>query len=91
MTPTIIAAYEQAGSPHAGGFAPTNVGLRLANLVRQLREALPSLVKLIAVPSLPAHYLARADRLRTLRDAFRTQCPADDLCRSRSRRVRRHT
>jgi hypothetical protein len=29
------------------------------NLVRQLREPVPPLGKLIAVPSLPAHYLAR--------------------------------
>ena len=43
----------------------------LENLVRQLRELVPPLGKLIAVPLLPAHYLARADRLRTLRDARR--------------------
>ena len=32
----------------------------LENLVRQLREPVPPLGKLNAVPSLPAHYLARS-------------------------------
>ena len=36
-----------------------------------MTEPAPPLGKLIAVPSLPAHHLARADRLRTLRDAVR--------------------
>ena len=43
----------------------------LENLVRQLREPPPPLGKLIAVPSLPAHYLTRAERLQALRDALR--------------------
>lgn len=41
------------------------------NLVRQLREPVPPLVKLIAVPSLPTHYFARVEPLRTLWDALR--------------------
>src|SRR5690348_1418632 len=43
----------------------------LDNLVRQLSEPVPPLGKLIAVPSLPAHYLARAERLSVLRNALR--------------------
>jgi WD40 repeat protein len=43
----------------------------LENLIRQLQEPPPRLGKLIAVPSLPAHYLARTDRLNVLRDALR--------------------
>ncbi len=49
----------------------TRYPLFLGNLVRQLREPVPPLGKLIAVPSLPAHYLTRADRLEALRDALR--------------------
>jgi hypothetical protein len=40
-------------------------------LIRQLREPAPRLGKLIAVPSLPAHYLERSERLNVLRDALR--------------------
>lgn len=40
-------------------------------LARQLRDAPPRLGKLIAVPSLPEHYLHRRDRLEVLRDAVR--------------------
>ena len=43
----------------------------LDNLARQLSQPVPPLGQLIAVPSLPAHYLARADRLTSLRDALR--------------------
>ena len=43
----------------------------LDKLVRQLREPAPRLGKLIAVPSLPSHYLARAERMKVLRDALR--------------------
>ena len=43
----------------------------LDNLIRQLREPAPRLGKLIAVPSLPAHYLVRAERLNVLRNALR--------------------
>ena len=41
----------------------------LANLVSQLSDPEPPLGKLVGVPSLPAHFLARADRLRALKDA----------------------
>ncbi len=44
----------------------------LNNLARQLAEPPPPLGKLIAVPSLPTHYLARKDRLIALRDALRS-------------------
>lgn len=43
----------------------------LGNLTRQLSSAPPPLGKLIAVPSLPPHFLRREDRLRTLRDSLR--------------------
>ena len=43
----------------------------LDNLARQLSEPPPRLGKLIAVPSLPGHYLERADRMNALRDALR--------------------
>ncbi|HEX5271302.1 MAG TPA: NB-ARC domain-containing protein, partial [Gemmataceae bacterium] len=43
----------------------------LDNLARQLSEPVSPLGKLIAVPSLPPHYLARAERLNVLRDALR--------------------
>jgi hypothetical protein len=43
----------------------------LDNLARQLSEPPPPLGKLIAVPSLPVHYLARADDLGALRDSLR--------------------
>jgi hypothetical protein len=43
----------------------------LDNLVRQLSEAPPTLGKLIAVPSLPPHYLERSERLESLRNALR--------------------
>ena len=43
----------------------------LDNLIRQLRAPAPPLGKLIAVPSLPPRFLARAERLSALRDALR--------------------
>jgi hypothetical protein len=43
----------------------------LDNLARQLAEPPPPLGKLIAVPALPVHYLARPERLLALRDALR--------------------
>jgi len=43
----------------------------LENLARQLSEPIPPLGKLIAVPSLPPHYLARQERMQILRDALR--------------------
>src|SRR5687767_6465840 len=44
---------------------------QLANLVPKLSQPAPPLGKLIGVPSLPAHYLSRTDRLIPLRDAVR--------------------
>src|SRR5262249_56576919 len=41
------------------------------SLSRRWRVWAPPLGKLIAVPALPPHYLARADRLRALREALR--------------------
>jgi hypothetical protein len=49
----------------------TRYSFHLDNLIRQLREPAPTLGKLIAVPSLPAHYLQRSERLIVLRDALR--------------------
>src|SRR4051794_3212427 len=43
----------------------------LGQLVRILREPPPPLGKLIAVPSLPAHFLSRSEGLTKLRDALR--------------------
>jgi len=42
----------------------------LENLVRQLSDPAPPLGKLIAVPTLPAHYRAQPERLRQLRDVL---------------------
>lgn len=42
----------------------------LANLTRQLSDPAPPLGKLVAVPTLPVHYLAQRDRLLNLRDAL---------------------
>jgi hypothetical protein len=44
--------------------------LHTENLVRQLFEHEPRLGKLLAVPSLPPHYLARSDRLKPLKDTL---------------------
>lgn len=43
---------------------------RFAALVRQLREPVPPMGKLVGVPSLPQHLLKRADRLRALTGAL---------------------
>jgi len=43
----------------------------LENFVRQLCEPVLPLSELIAMPSLPTHYLAWADRLRAFRNARR--------------------
>jgi NB-ARC domain/TIR domain len=43
----------------------------LAQLARILEEPLPRLGALIGVPSLPAHFLSRTDRLVVIRDALR--------------------
>jgi len=40
----------------------------LANLIRQLSEAIPPVGKLVAVPELPACFLAQPDRIKSLRD-----------------------
>ena len=40
----------------------------LANLIRQLSEAIPPVGKLVAVPELPACFLAQPDRIKALRD-----------------------
>ena len=40
----------------------------LANLIRQLSGAIPPVGKLVAVPELPACFLAQPDRLKALRD-----------------------
>jgi len=42
---------------------------RLDALVRQLGEAVAPMGKLVAVPSLPPHFLAQPERLRALKDA----------------------
>jgi WD40 repeat protein len=42
---------------------------RLETLLRQLSEHVAPMGKLIAVPSLPPHFLRRPDRLRALKDA----------------------
>jgi hypothetical protein len=40
----------------------------LENLARQLRQPMPVVGKLVAVPELPPHYLAQSDRIKQLRD-----------------------
>ena len=40
----------------------------LANLIRPLTEAIPSVGKLVAVPELPACFIAQPDRIKALRD-----------------------
>lgn len=40
----------------------------LTNLLRQLRDPLPPVGRMIAVSELPAHYIAQPDRLERLRD-----------------------
>jgi WD40 repeat protein len=62
----------------------------LDNLARQLSELPPPLGKLIAVPSLPAHYLARAERLHALRDALRADLDRPVVIGGASARVGVH-
>ena len=58
---------------HAEDFRnDADYALHLKELVRILNEPPPPMGKLIAVPSLPAHYLSRTDRLIPLRDAVRS-------------------
>jgi hypothetical protein len=40
----------------------------LANLIRQISEPVPPVGKLVAVPELPACFLAQPDRIKALRD-----------------------
>ncbi len=55
--------------PHVEDFRDDSAfDFHLANLVRQLSGALPPLGKLVAVPSLPDHFLEQGDRIRALRD-----------------------
>jgi len=42
---------------------------RLETLARQLSEPVPPMGKLVSVPSLPAHFLEREDRLRALKQS----------------------
>jgi hypothetical protein len=46
--------------------------VHLKNLVASLSAPPPPLGKLIGVPSLPAHFLTRTDRLLALREAVRS-------------------
>jgi WD40 repeat protein len=57
---------------HAEDFRDdTRFDFHLDHLARQLSEPPPPLGRLIAVPALPAHYLARSNRMNDLRDALR--------------------
>ena len=60
---------EDLRGPHVEDFRDDSAfDSYLANLVRQLSEALPPVGKLVAVPTLPDHYLEQGDRIRALRD-----------------------
>lgn len=48
----------------------TRYSFHLENLVRQLSEHAAPMGKIVGVPSLPGHLLARKDRLRSLKDAL---------------------
>ena len=71
--------------------------VHLKELIRILKDPVPPLGKLIGVPSLPPHYLSRADRLIPLRDAVRSglDSPAplggETPAASVSRNLRDHT
>jgi hypothetical protein len=65
-------------------------GFHLDNLARQLSEAVPPLGKLIAVPSLPVHFLARSERLRVLRDALRADLEGPVVIGGAAARVGMH-
>ena len=62
----------------------------LDKLARQLSEPPPPLGKLIAVPSLPPHYLARTDRLKALRDAVRADLDRPVVLTGETARVGMH-
>ena len=60
------------------------------NLIRQLAEPAPPLGKLIAVPSLPPHFLSRTDRLTALRDALRADLDRPVVITGAAARVGMH-
>jgi WD40 repeat protein len=62
----------------------------LDKLVRQLREPPPPLGKLIAVSSLPAHYLQRGQRLQAIRDALRADLDRPVVISGSAARVGMH-
>src|SRR5207244_4163572 len=62
----------------------------LDNLIRQLSEPVPPLGKLIAVPSLPAHFLSRTERLTALRDAVRADLDRPVVISGAAARVGMH-
>ena len=56
-------------------------GFHLDNLVRQLREPVPPLGRLIAVPSLPMHFLSRSEGWNLLHcEAFRDDAKSMPGC-----------
>jgi len=60
---------EDLRGPHVEDFRDdATFDFHLANLVRQVSEPLPPVGKLVAVPTLPDHYLEQGDRIRSLRD-----------------------
>jgi hypothetical protein len=60
---------EDLRGPHVEDFRDDSAfAAHLASLARQLADSLPPLGKLVAVPSLPDHYLEQGDRIRALRD-----------------------
>lgn len=65
-------AVEELKSLHCEDFrSDTDYHAHLRELIRILREEVPRIGELIAVPSLPVHFLSRADRLVPLRNALR--------------------
>jgi WD40 repeat protein len=70
---SIVDAYELIPEDlrllHAEDFRDDTVyEQHLQNLIRQLSEAIPPVGKLVAVPELPASFLAQPDRIKALRD-----------------------
>ena len=60
---------EDLRGPHMEDFRDDSAfDFHLTNLARQLAEPLPPVGKLVAVPTLPDHYLEQGDRIRSLRD-----------------------
>jgi hypothetical protein len=62
----------------------------LNNLIRELAEPAPALGRLIAVPSLPAHFLSRTERLTVLRDALRADLDSPVVITGAAVRVGMH-